>query len=228
MSPGPLVTVVIPAFRAERFVGEAIDSVLAQDYRPVELVVVDDGSPDRSAEVAESRGVRCLRREQNGGQAAARNTGVAATAGPLVSFLDADDLWHPGKLSAEAAHLEAHPELGYVASMMQRELMEGADWPPGTPREWFEEPQPGTIASAALLRRSVLEQIGPFDESYRHGSDTDWQARAADAGVRHEVLPGVHARYRIHGDNDSYDNMGMRDEMFKVVRGSLARKRADT
>jgi glycosyltransferase involved in cell wall biosynthesis len=226
MTAGPLVSVVIPVFRAERFIGEALGSVLAQDYEPVEVIVVDDGSPDRSAEIAESRGVRCVRRRENGGQAAARNTGVAATRGDLVSFLDADDLWQAGKLSAEVAHLVAHPELGYVASMMQRELMEGADWPPGTPREWFEQPQPGTVASAALMRRSALEEVGAFDETYRHGSDTDWQARATDAGIRHAVLPDVFVRYRIHGGNDSYDSVGMRDELFTVLRGSLARKRA--
>jgi glycosyltransferase involved in cell wall biosynthesis len=227
VTEGALVSVVVPAFRAEGFIGEAIDSVLAQDYEPVELVVVDDGSPDRSAAIAESRGVRCARREKNGGQAAARNSGVAATSGHFVSFLDADDLWQPGKLSAEVAHLAARPELGYVVSMMQRTLMEGASWPPGTPREWFDQPQPGTLASAALIRRSALEEIGPFDESYRHGSDTDWQARAADAGVRYAVLPEVSVRYRIHGGNDSYDNLGMRDELFTVLRGSLARKRAE-
>jgi glycosyltransferase involved in cell wall biosynthesis len=226
MTSGAAVSVVIPAFRAEPFIAEALDSVLAQDHEPVEVVVVDDGSPDRSAEIAESVGVRCIRREENGGQAAARNTGAAATTGALVSFLDADDLWKPGKLSAEVAQLEAHPELGYVTSMMQRTLMEGASWPPGTPREWFEQPQPGTLASAALIRRSVLEEIGPLDETYRHGSDTDWQARAADAGIRYAVLPQVSVHYRIHGGNDSYDNLGMRDELFTVLRGSLARKRA--
>ena len=224
MNDRPLVTAVIPAFNAEAFIGEAIESVLRQDYGRVEAIVVDDGSTDRTAAIASRCEVKVLR-QQNRGQAAARNAGVAVAAGAFVSFLDADDLWTPSKLSTEAAHLLAHPELDYVLVRMQRTLLPGAPWPPGTPAHWFDEPQPGTLPSAALVRRSVLGRIGPFDTRFRHGSDTDWQARAADAGVRYELLPDVLVRYRVHGANDSYDNLGMRREMFELLRASLARKR---
>jgi glycosyltransferase involved in cell wall biosynthesis len=224
MSERALVSVVIPAFNAEAFVGEAIESALAQDYEPVEVIVVDDGSTDGTAAVA-SRYPVALLSQENGGQAAARNAGVAAAEGTFVSFLDADDLWMPSKLSTEVAHLLAHPELGYVLVRMQRSLMPGAPWPPGTPARWFDESQPGTLPSAGLVRRAALERIGPFDTRYRHGSDTEWQARATDAGVRWELLPDVLVEYRIHGANNSYDNLGMKQEMFKLLRASVARKR---
>jgi glycosyltransferase involved in cell wall biosynthesis len=225
MNERTLISVVIPAFNAEAFLAEAIESVLAQRSGAVEVIVVDDGSTDRTAAVASSYPVRCLR-QANGGQAAARNAGVAAAQGSLVSFLDADDLWEPAKLSTEKAHLDSHPELDYVLVRMQRSLLPGARWPPGTPAKWFTEPQPGTLPSAALLRRSVLERVGPFDERFRHGSDTEWQARAADAGVRWELLDDVLVRYRIHGANASYDNAAMKREMFALLRASVARKRA--
>ncbi len=157
-----LVSVVIPAFNAEAFVAEAIESVLAQDHEPVEVIVVNDGSTDATAAIAARYPVRCLR-QANGGQAAARNAGVAAAQGSLVSFLDADDVWRASKLATEVAHLQAHAELDYVLVRMQRTLLPGAPWPPGTPAGWFEEPQPGTLPSAALVRRSALERIGPFD-----------------------------------------------------------------
>jgi glycosyltransferase involved in cell wall biosynthesis len=224
MTERALTSVVIPAFNAETFIAEAIESVLAQDHRPVEVIVVDDGSTDGTAAIASNYQVVCLR-QANGGQAAARNAGVAAASGSFVSFLDADDLWAPSKLSTEVAHLSAHPELDYVLVRMQRVLLPDAPWPPGTPASWFEEPQPGTLASAALVRRSVLDRVGTFDTRFRHGSDTEWQARAADAGSRWELLPDVLVRYRIHGANNSYDNLGMRREMFHLLRASLARKR---
>jgi glycosyltransferase involved in cell wall biosynthesis len=225
MNDRPLVSVVIPAFNAEAFVAEAIESVLAQDYDPIEVIVVDDGSADGTAAVASGYPVRVITQE-NGGQAAARNAGVAAAKGTFVSFLDSDDLWLPSKLSTEVAHLSEHPELGYVLVRMQRSLMPGAPWPPGTPAHWFDESQPGTLPSGGLVRRAVLDRIGPFDTSFHHGSDTEWQARATDAGVRWELLPDVLSQYRIHGANESYDNLGMKREMFEILRASVARKRA--
>jgi glycosyltransferase involved in cell wall biosynthesis len=225
MSERPLVSVVIPAFNAEPFIAEAITSALAQDYGRVEVVVVDDGSADRTAAIASGYPVTC-HTQANAGQAAARNAGVAAARGSLVAFLDADDLWMPSKLSVQVACLLAHPEIDYVLVRMQRSLRPGATWPPGTPASWFEEPQPGTIPSAGLVRRSVLDKVGRFDPRFALGSDTEWQARAADAGIRSELLPDVLVDYRIHGANSSYDNLGMKREMFELLRESVARKRA--
>src|SRR5271168_2771000 len=104
----PLVSVVVPVFAGERFVGDALDSVAVQTYPHVETIVVDDGSPDRSVEVASSRsGVRVLR-ERHRGVAAARNAGLAAARGELVAFLDQDDLWRPSKLALQVALLSEH------------------------------------------------------------------------------------------------------------------------
>jgi glycosyltransferase involved in cell wall biosynthesis len=223
MTGAPLVSVVVPAFNAERFLAEALDSVLAQSHTPLEVIVVDDGSTDRTGEIARSYGVHCLR-QRNSGHAAARNAGVTAAGGDFLSFLDADDLWEPNKLSTEVTHLLAHPELGFLRSSMWRTLAPGAKWPPGTPRKWFLEPQPGNLSSAALIRRSAFEHVGPFDPSFQHGDDGDWVARAADAGIRSEVIPDVLVHYRIHGANQHYDNKAMKAELFELLRSSVRRK----
>jgi GT2 family glycosyltransferase len=149
---------------------------------------------------------------------------VAASEGALVAFLDADDIWLAGKLSTQVAYLQEHPDVGYVLCAMQRVLAPGAPWPPGTPAEWFEAPQPGTLPSAGLVRRTILDSVGPFDTRFGN-PDTDWQARAADAGIRYKLLPDVLVQYRIHGANYSYDNQRMKREMFETLRSSLARKR---
>jgi glycosyltransferase involved in cell wall biosynthesis len=112
----PLVSVVVPVRNGERFLGEALDSVLAQDYEPVELIVVDDGSTDGSGDIAGARGAHVIRQE-GGGLAAARNAGLAAAQGELVAFIDADDVWLPGKLVRQVEYLLDRPDVGFRAPL---------------------------------------------------------------------------------------------------------------
>ena len=112
----PLVSVVMPAYNAGPYIEQAIRSVLEQDYPNIELIVVDDGSKDGTPEAVEALfgdRVRVLR-QKNGGPAAARNLGIRASNGTLLAFLDADDVWLPGKLQAQVSYMLAHPDIGLV------------------------------------------------------------------------------------------------------------------
>jgi GT2 family glycosyltransferase len=111
----PLVSVIIPVYNCERFVAEALRSVLAQDYPNLEVIVVDDGSTDATVSIVESLGPRIrLLRQRNLGPAAARNRAVQASAGEYLAFLDGDDAWLPGKVSAQVEFAQAHPEYPIV------------------------------------------------------------------------------------------------------------------
>ena len=205
-APRPLddplaVAVVIPAFDAEPFLAEAIDGVLAQTSLAVEVLVVDDGSRDRTSAIAaryEDRGVR-LFRQQNLGAGAARNRGVALTSAPLLAFLDADDLWPRDRLERLLAVLAADRTLdgviGDVECFAAPDMAE-ADRarlavPAGT--------QPGWLPSALLLRRGAWERIGPFNESLRNGGEfIDWVARARAAGVSFGRLEALVLHRRVH------------------------------
>src|SRR5436309_14667644 len=116
----PLVSVVIPVYNGERYLADAIQSVLDQTYRNFEVIVVDDGSTDRSAEIAKRFGeaVRYVYRT-NGGVCKARNAGIAAARGAYIAFLDQDDLWLHDKLAAQVAYLDSHPEAGAVYCQCQ-------------------------------------------------------------------------------------------------------------
>ena len=113
----PKVSVIIPTYQYDSFIGEAIDSVLAQTYKDYELIVVDDGSIDRTREIISKYGSNInYIYQENKGLAAARNTGIRATKGEYLSFLDADDAWLPNKLEVEVEFLDTHPVVGMVYS----------------------------------------------------------------------------------------------------------------
>jgi glycosyltransferase involved in cell wall biosynthesis len=171
----PVVDAIITCHNYGRFLGEAIDSVLAQSYPDIEIVVVDDGSTDDTAEVAAryaDRGVRYVRRS-HGGAGPARNTGLRATSAPLIAFLDADDAWLTHRVAAEVAHLERHPEVALVAAhaFACDEAMR-----PSSVVHALRGPASGMVLdallvhnvvlnpSSVLVRRSALEAVGGFSE----------------------------------------------------------------
>ena len=220
-----LVSVVIPVYNGERYLAAAINSVLRQDYGPLEIIVVDDGSIDRCAEIAKSfQGVKYTYQE-NQGHAAARNTGIASAIGDFIGFLDADDLWTPEKISKQVDRLKQHPSTGYVISKMRYFLEPGVETPKSVRADSFTKDHIAFVPSALLVRRSVLHQIGGFDASYRHGNDSDWFFRAKDAGIQMEILPEVLLKRRIHASNLSHEILAMQSELLRVVRTSIARKK---
>jgi glycosyltransferase involved in cell wall biosynthesis len=208
----PRVGVVIPAYNAERYVGEAIESVLAQTYGSVDCVVVDDGSTDGTAEVARTYAPEVrLVAQKNAGVAAARNRGAAAAEGPLLAFLDADDVWLPAKLERQVRALQASPEAGVVLcglSVTDAHL---------TPTGMMNlDPSADLMArlilldglamvgmsQAAVVRRERFDALGGFD--IRFGTSADWHfllrllRQSSWAYVKEPLV-----LYRVHGDNMS-------------------------
>ena len=223
--PEPLVTVVVPVFAGERLLPTALDSALAQTYAHAEVIVVDDGSPDRSAELAARRpGVRVLRQPHRG-VAAARNAGVEAGAGDLIAFLDQDDEWWPDKLARQVKLMTDRPEVGLAMTHVEMVLSPGTPRPDWLDPAWLLIPQPGFVPSTWMVRRAVFERIGPLDSRYAIASDSDWLTRARDAGVVSVMLRDVLVRWRIHGANGSYDQDTMRRELLRMLRGTARRRR---
>ena len=215
------VAVVIPAFNAEAFIGEALDSVLSQTRPPAEVLVVDDGSSDSTADVVAGYGARVRYvRQSNAGPTVARNHGVRLTTSPLIAFLDADDWWDERKLELQVSALEADPELGFVVTHIRNvwseELAEEAERYRGTMRG---EAVPGYVTQTLLLRRPVFETLGGFDEALPHTEIMDFFMRAEDTGVRGSCLPETLVFRRMHGDSLSRrDRTEHLDEVFALLR----------
>jgi glycosyltransferase involved in cell wall biosynthesis len=214
--------VVIPVHNGGRFLGEALASVRAQTWRPLEIIVVDDGSTDDSVEVAARWAEVVLLRQKRRGASAARNAGIARASGAFVALLDADDVWTPDKLRVQIEHLEAHPEIGYVAALMQNFLEPGTPRPSWLSERKLSEPQPGALSNL-VARAETLRGVGPFDTG--EAGDLDWSLRAQAAGVAGAVLPAVLTRRRIHDANVSHDPGDLRAITLRALRAAIARRR---
>jgi glycosyltransferase involved in cell wall biosynthesis len=181
----PTVTVVMPAYNAEAFIGEAIESVLAQTYADWQLVVVDDGSTDRTSQVFatyDDPRLRLVTIEHSGLPAVARNRGLLTSESPFVAFLDADDLWRPHKLSEQLALLDSQPEVGLVHTdfeQLRDGMLEPFLPPPGLTASGpqFERLAVGNYIanSSVLLRRELLTRYGFFDEDLRLRGTEDFE-----------------------------------------------------
>ena len=221
----PSVSVIVPVYDDARYLAEALDSVDAQRYEPLELVVVDDGSTDTSADIARPRAGKLIELA-HGGVARARNTGVRAATGELIAFLDADDVWRPGALDTRVRFLEEHPETDFVLGRMQP-FLDPHSPPPaeGFARELLSRPQPGFMPTF-VGRREVFDTVGGFDESLVVAEDTDWLKRASDAGLRSEHLDDVVLLRRLRpGSLTARHPHLMRPLLMKVLRESVDRRR---
>lgn len=217
-----LVSVVIPVHNGARFLAEALESVLEQE--PAEVIVVDDGSSDGSADIARSFDVTVLRQD-NQGVAAARNAGIEVSRGEAIAFLDADDLWLPGKLRAQVDCLHAHPSVGYVLTNLIC-VLDGVDRPHWLKPELLEHQQAGVVPSTLLVRRETFDAVGPFDPQRRFAEDVDWFARAKDKGVVGRTLPGLFVNKRVHAGNVTRDVQQSHRHLFRALKASIDRQRS--
>ena len=182
-SQGPLVSVVVPAYNAEAFVGEAVESALAQSYRPIEVIVADDGSTDGTAEVVRAFGdpVRCFGQE-NQGPAGARNLALRHAGGEYVAFLDADDRWHPEKIRLQVETMEREPDLGLLATRSGTASDINIPLPTGdvpVERVPFEALYIRNyfMTSSVMARREILDEVGGFDTQFFGPEDYDMWLR---------------------------------------------------
>jgi glycosyltransferase involved in cell wall biosynthesis len=222
----PLVSVMIGVYNAEAYLAEAIDSVFAQTYRPLELIVVDDGSDDGSADVARGYGdaLTYIRQERQG-NGSARNTAVGVARGDFFAFLDADDRFTSNKLELQMAALEADPELdiafGHVAEFISPELDEVV-----TARLRQPVPKaPWAAPNLMLIRRASFMRAGLFSTELRVGVTVDWYARAMEEGLQKLVLPDVVLERRIHTANNGIRERDSRSQYMQVLKASMDRRR---
>lgn len=222
-----LISVIIPCYNAARYLAEAIESVLAQTYRPIEVIVIDDGSDDGSAVIAKKYAdVKCIE-QAHAGVCTALNSGIQRANGELLAFLDADDLWMPGKLTEQKAFLERNSiynmVFGHVQEFFSPELAEDKR-PSAVGRP---EITPGYLKNTVLIWRRDWLRVGLFNTKLSLGDFIDWYERAKDLGLASAMLPQVVCKRRLHDQNSSLRKLDSRIDYLRIIKESLDRRRAE-
>lgn len=216
--------VVIPAYNAARTLDEAIQSVLAQTVAASDILVIDDGSTDDTADIAARYGgtVRVIR-QANAGAAAATTVGLKSVSAPFVAGLDADDIWMRDKAERQLERFARAPHVDGLFCRVRR-FQHGSD------DRWSGAISDGLSRSAMMLRASAVAAIGPVNDpggARGRGEMIDWLQRGRELGLIFETLPEVLGLRRILPGSLSYGYDTMSDRGYlEVVRASLERRRA--
>jgi len=219
------VSVVVPVYNGERYLGDALRSLIEQTQPAAEIIVVDDGSTDSSGEIAASFGEAVkLIHQENYGVAAARNRGVEAARERYVAWLDQDDLATPRRIEVQLAAFDDSPAPDVVFGMMTQFI--SPDLPEALRAQLHcdERLQPAPLPSCFMAPVRVFEVVGEL----RGPSDTtfvDWYLRAAEQGITLHFVPELVARRRIHGANRSYRNDELRRDYLRTLKAALDRRR---
>ena len=215
----PLISVVIPVYNGGRFIAAAVESVLAQDYQPLELIVIDDGSTDQTRAIVNKFARARLLSQSHQGAGAARNAGVRESKGEFIAFLDADDLWTDTKLSRQMEAFLKNAELetvfAHVVEFFDVELKRGEE----------SRAIPGPIPGTMLIKRAAFARIGFFDSAADALEGADWYLRALEKSLRAEMLSDVLYRRRIHENNRALAHRDLNGYV-RAIKASLDRRRA--
>lgn len=241
----PLVSVVIPTYNRERYLPEAIVSVLSQTYRPIELIIIDDGSDDQTAQVIARLDMSAVPaipvkyvQQENSGIGAARNRGVALANGTLLAFLDSDDLWTLDKLVWQVAALSEDASLDAVFGCTQEFLSADLDPDLAARLHYRASPSEAYLAGAILIRRESFMRVGWFPEYRQAGEFIEWYMRAVDVDVplRIKMLADTVLLRRLHNTNyglrqrdthKSESNKDIYKQYLRLLKSRLDRRRAD-
>jgi glycosyltransferase involved in cell wall biosynthesis len=221
----PLVSVIIPVYNGQKYLAATIESVIQQTYQPLEIIVIDDGSTDNSTAIARSYSEVNYIYQNNQGVAVARNTGIANSQGEFIAFIDQDDLWTSNKLAVQIDYLLKHPNLAYTITKMRTFLESDIDKPAWLKAEFLDSDISAYIVGSLVAHRFIFNQIGKFNPIYKFGNDSDWFFRAIDAGFPATVIPEMLLYKRIHDANESHKIQAMTEDMLKLIRASIQRKR---
>jgi len=214
----PLVSVIMAAYNAAEHIAEALDSVLAQDWQPLEVVVVDDGSTDDTAAIVGRYPDVIYVRQDNQGPSAARNAAIEHSSGEFVANFDSDDLLPPTRVGDQARYLLVHPEVGAVFG--RQAWINAPEW---MARDSVYGDVDGIPLSSVMFRREVFFELGGYDTSFVHGEDMDLLMRIRERGIQYQIIPEI-VLYRRYQASSLTGGRPSHEPLLRSLRAKLARE----
>lgn len=221
-----LISVIIPVLNGEAYLAQAIESIQEQTWPNTEIIIIDDGSTDGTADmVAQHYPDVCYRYQNNAGVGAARNHGIELATGEYIAFLDADDYWISDKLECQMRVFSEHPDVemvfGHTRQFHSPELTQSE-------RDRLYCPDalmPAELPSTLLCRREVFERVGPFETRWKVGQDVSWIMRAREFKLKTVMLPKLMYMRRLHKNNNANTKGKHLGDRLKSIKAMLDRKR---
>ena len=216
----PLISCIIPVYDGERYLREAVDSILGQTYRPLQVILADDGSTDKTPDIAAAYGDQVTYIQQpNQGYAAAKNLGLSVAQGDFIAFLDADDVWHSEKLMRQISVMKARPALDLCFTTYDNfwmpELADEQHRYQGNP---MSQAQSAWSISTLVARRTAFDRFGNFHDGVRWIENMTWFLRASGQGAVIEVLPEILMYRRFNAESFTRDRTRLVNNFFPILK----------
>ena len=221
----PLVSVIIPYYKGEKYITETLQSIFSQNYSNLEVIVVNDESPEEALEPLKAFGdaVRIIT-QKNQGQAAARNAGITVAKGSVIAFSDQDDLWGEDSLANMIPYIIGNNEERKMYEVVRgvTEIFHTNEQGEQVVTKTLHSP---VLIGSAIYKREVFEKVGLFDASMRVGEDFDWNIKLQASNCSEKRIPQVTFRHRKHDANQSGSENYIKDGQFDSIRKKLERMR---
>ena len=223
------ISVILPVWNGEKYLAEAIESVLGQDYPDIELIVIDDGSTDNTQKIIERYRNQILSfAQENRGLGASRNLGIARSSGSYLAFLDHDDRWVNRKLSVQMeAMLASDAQDPLIFSHVQQFICPSLSEEEKKRLSVNLSILPAYFAGTLLMSKKRFHQIGPFVEQKQLGEFVEWYLRALELKIPIQMLKDLTLHRRVHAHNmGRQKELYQRTDYLRILKASLDRRRA--
>lgn len=221
----PLVTVIIPSYNSEKFIRSTIESVLKQDYKNIEPIVIDGGSKDRTVKICREYEEIEFRNQPGTGISDALNYGIDISRGDIISFISSDDLWEKSKLTRQIELLINNPEIQLTVCKVKYFLESGCIVPSNFKKEFFEKDTVQYILETLVVRKDLFRKVGIFDPSFSAGMDVDWFARIFDMHVPLKIVNQTLVYKRVHDSNTALNTKKILNQSLRALHNSIKRKK---